>query len=369
MVESDGSHWWLGVILAVCGNLIDAFGWMLEKRSHIKYQEQDPNRKKTVAYLKNWRWWAGFLTHAGGAIISAVAFGLADQALLMPLQSIVLVFNALFAFLFLGEKLNSIQILGTLLIVIGCSFAVVYGPKSQDADYDAPELVAMFANRDFIVFAVSVTLCVVVDYVAIRRQWLSNNTFLMMSYIFVSGFFGSINPLFTKCFIEMTIGSASNWTHWLMYTMIVLVVSTTITLEYWRQEALKRFNANYVGSIYSGTVIIGGVCFGAFYFEEFQALSTVHLLLFLSSVVITILGVALLASPGAEHEDKGGTPMIGNGQFSKEAAPSEVELGDVKISGEVELSNGMRIQKIDVHEITTNAGNGATTADYIASRK
>ena len=261
------------------------------------------NRRGTVAYLKNCRWWFGYLFHALGAFISAVAFGLGDQALLMPLQSISLVFNAIFAYFFLHEKLSKIQILGTVLIVFGCAFAVAYGPKSDDSAYNASELLILFENTDFILFTASITLIVAIDYVVMKCEWMTHPTFLMFSYIAMSSYFGSWNPLFTKCFVEMVLGSSSSWTHWLSYTSIVLVIGTNVALEYWKQEALKRFNANYVGSIYNGTVVIGGTSFGAIFFEEFQALSTVHLALFLLAVAASVLGIMLLASPGVDHGD------------------------------------------------------------------
>ena len=296
-MATDGSYWWLGVILAIGGNLIDATGWTLEKRSHMKYQEEDPNRRESVAYLKNWRWWLGFTIHNSGAVIFATSFGFGDEALLMPLQSITLVFNALLAYRFLGEKLSKIQILGTILIVLGCACAVAFGPKSGDIAYNASELVVLFENERFIIFAVSITLIVIIDYVLMRCEWVIHPTFLMLSYISIAGFFGSWNTLFTKCAVEMVMGSPSNWAHWFSYTSIVMLIGTTLALEYWRQEALKRFNANYVGSIFIGIVIIGGVSFGAIFFQEFQALSALHLWLFILAVCTTILGIILLTSP------------------------------------------------------------------------
>jgi len=68
------------------------------------------------------------------------------------------------------------------------------------------------------------------------------------------------------------------------------------------QEALKRFNANYVGSIYSGMVIIGGVCSGAFFFQEFRTMSPLHLVIFGGSVLISIGGTAMLTLYGDDIE-------------------------------------------------------------------
>jgi len=300
MVSFEGT-WWIGVLLAIGGNLIDATGWTLEKRSHINQQRENPKKVDSIGYLCHCQWWQGFLLHAGGSIVSAVSLGLGDQALLMPLFSITLVFNSLFAFIFLNEKLSRLQIVGTLLIVVGCAFAVAFGPKSDDVGYSAPELVAMFQNVPLLIFFALCTVAVVADYVVLRLQAVANNTFLMMSYISISGFFGSWNPLFAKCFIEILASSlngeemaARNAKHWFFYGSGLVVLATTLSLEYWRQEALKRFNANYVGSIYSGMVIIGGVCSGAFYFKEFRTMNALHLVVFGGSVLVSIAGIAML---------------------------------------------------------------------------
>ena len=368
MSSGNGSHWWIGVILGVCANLIDAVGWLLQKRSHINAQNEDPNRRGTVAYLKNCRWWIGYSLHASGAFISAGAFGLGDQALLMPLMSISLVFNALFAYRFLGEKLSKIQILGTILIVFGCAFAVVYGPKSDDSNYNALELVVLFENKDFIIFSVSITVIVLIDYVVMKCKWLIHPTFLMFSYIALASYYGSWNPLFTKCSVEMMLGPKSSWAHWLSYTSIVLVIGTNVALEYWKQEALKRFNANYVGSIYNGTVVIGGVCFGAFFFEEFRSLPSRHLVLFSLAVGASVVGIALLASPGVNHAE--------NGKEQKETMLQDHGEEDMDHQGTM-MQEHIELQSVcstvsvcSVSEESLDSpreGHDGISADYVAS--
>lgn len=79
MPSGAGNSWWIGVLLAIGGNLIDATGWTLEKRSHINYQRDNPKKDNPVAYLCNCQWWQGFLLHAGGSIVSSVSLGLGDQ--------------------------------------------------------------------------------------------------------------------------------------------------------------------------------------------------------------------------------------------------------------------------------------------------
>merc|ERR1711902_60113 len=110
----------------------------------------------------------------------------------------------------------------------------------------------MLQNAAFIIFAVTYTVLVLIVYLMFKFKVLINDTFVMLTYIGISGFFGSWNPLFAKCFIEILESSfhdeltaAKNSKHWLFYMSGVLLISSSIALEYWRQEALKRFNAKY----------------------------------------------------------------------------------------------------------------------------
>eukprot|EP01084_Bolivina_argentea_P304897 526661_1 len=306
-----GRYWWLGVILAIVGNFIDACGWIIEKRSHINIQHHAPDKKESISYLCNCQWWCGFITHVSGAAIFSIALGIGDQALLMPLNSTVLVFNTIFARIFLKELLTKLQILGTILVIIGCALAVAFGPKTDNSQFNAVELSAMFRNPAFLAFGLLITVVIVVDFFLFKCKVLINNTFLMLSYISIAGFFGSWNVLFTKCFIEIVITSSYdkqtaklNWTHWLSYISFFLIVITTILLEYWRQEALKGYPANYVGSIYTGIVIVGGICFGAFFFDEFIEMSIRDLIIFVFSVCVVIGGIGLLTFCGYDS-DKG----------------------------------------------------------------
>ena len=38
--ESIVNNWYIGVIIAITGCLIDAIGWMIEKKSHIQLQRK-----------------------------------------------------------------------------------------------------------------------------------------------------------------------------------------------------------------------------------------------------------------------------------------------------------------------------------------
>eukprot|EP01083_Nonionella_stella_P240603 840998_1 len=158
--------------MAVGGNFVDAFAYLLEKKSHIHIQSNlelevnnasinmdnlsrdthEKEDKEGVSYLCHCRWWLGFGTHIIGASLFSFSMGFGDQALLSPLQAITIAFNTILSWKFLNETLNKLQILGTILIIIGCGLVVAFGPKSTNNLHDVNELEALFRETDFLIF-------------------------------------------------------------------------------------------------------------------------------------------------------------------------------------------------------------------------
>ena len=325
-----GENWWIGVVVALSGNFIESIGWVTEKKSHINLYDKsnskddlqtqsvedddnnsnesiDIDKRSNIDYLCNKQWWCGFSTHIIGALLFAIALGLGDQALLSPLQAIQLVFNTVLAWKFLDETLNKPQILGIILIIIGCALAVAFGPKTSNNNYSASDLELLFTNPTFLIYAAVIIILALIDYMLFKctckctQSLRENPQFLMLSYIGISAFWTSWNTLFTKCFIEIAASSFEsweiaehNWTqHWLGYVSGILVCFTTVSLEYWRQEALKEFPANYVGSIYTMMIIIMGICFGAFFFQEFVDMTMRNVIIFAVAVFIIFFCVGI----------------------------------------------------------------------------
>ena len=95
-----------------------------------------------------------------------------------------------------------------------------------------------------------------------------------------------------------------NWTHWLSYSSFTIVVATTLLLEYWIQEALKIYPANYVNPIYLTFTVILTIVFAALYFEEFDGMSNLHIHIFGIAVFVSFVGVAMIAFGERKNANK-----------------------------------------------------------------
>eukprot|EP01084_Bolivina_argentea_P164775 286411_1 len=241
------NYWYIGVCLAIFGCFVDASGWIIEKKSHIYLHKsfRELGKEVKIRYLCHCKWWCGFSLHTLGTLIFSISLGLGKQTLITPLQSFSLLFNAIFAWKFLNEKLTNLQIIGTLTCVLGCSGSIAFGPRDQATIHNAFMLQNYFRNTAFLAFSMLLTVIFLSNYIVYKACVVKNKYYLMFCEIGFSAYFGSWSALFTKCTVEIVSTTAAgftrNWMHWLPYVALLSTIITAITLEYWRQEALKHY--------------------------------------------------------------------------------------------------------------------------------
>lgn len=76
-------------------------------------------------------WYIGVTTFAIASIANFGAFGFAPASILAPLDSIQFVTNLMFGKFFNKARIKRRMVFGSALIIFGCLFAVLFGPKSE----------------------------------------------------------------------------------------------------------------------------------------------------------------------------------------------------------------------------------------------
>ena len=84
-----------------------------------------------------WTWWLGAIPFQLAAPIPCdiVAFGNAPQSLVAPLAGFAIVVNQMMAPCFLPESLTKMDIISSLVIVVGCVATTAFGSHNS-ATYD-----------------------------------------------------------------------------------------------------------------------------------------------------------------------------------------------------------------------------------------
>ena len=263
---TSSNIWILGVTLSISGSTINALGWMLQKKIHIREQiqindpfptnaheenqeneEENTGESVSLYYLKRWKWWIGFILYGIGSFMTSIALSFAPLSLLAPLESWTIVCNALLGHPLLHERLYLKDWLGILLILSSLIIAVLVGPKSSDQGFEngIADVADSYANVAFLCVAGGYSLIVTMNYILLKVKSVNDECILLLSFLYISAYFGAWNLLTVKCLMESIENSYDSkeravdmLSHWLFYVLLFMWAFTMMTLEYWRQKAL-----------------------------------------------------------------------------------------------------------------------------------
>eukprot|EP01084_Bolivina_argentea_P299714 516650_1 len=313
MVSTETLYMSLAVGLTVFGSIGNALGYVWQKKGHLIHIEENEIREihdeELKSLVSNRVWLIGFIVCLIGSILTAAAFKFGAQSVLAPLSALVLVCNAILANKILGEPFTRNNLYGIILVIIGTIIAIIFGPKSTTKQITLEYVESCWRNHVFLIFFIVLTLFLFADFILVKAFEKKNEKsiatssiiahgadFLMVSYIALAAYCGSVNVLFMKSLmIFMGSFEAAYFRHYLFYITTIGIIVVNVTLEYFRQRAIKFFDATYVVPIFQVLLILGSSTMGAIFFDEFAALSDIQLTLFISAIGITVTGVGVLA--------------------------------------------------------------------------
>jgi multidrug transporter EmrE-like cation transporter len=158
--ESHGNSV-VGISLAVGANFLVSVSLNVQKFAHNKntqVQNQPPQPHppplaalthaclQNLPYTKLPLWWVGMLLNALGELGNLLALGFAPASVVTPVGAVGVVFNAIFASLFLKEPFRKIDCVGLVLIVTGI-VVVVLCSKESNVQLTVAEAVDTYFNR------------------------------------------------------------------------------------------------------------------------------------------------------------------------------------------------------------------------------
>eukprot|EP01084_Bolivina_argentea_P256650 432171_1 len=340
---NDGSDY-IAVVLATAGAVAHAIGYVIQRKGHIQVHEHNntPTVKSKISatttpdyhfdqqyfasiksdesitdekkktYVTNCLWITGFATYVSGSALAAIALRFGAQSVVAPITSLTLVCNTIFAAKFLGEKLKKHHGYGIMLVIVGSVLTVVFGPN-EGPDPTIDQLKQNYSRPIFLFVGIILTTIALFDYLGVKYfQYLNINDektiptdktyiihgkrYLMVSYICLAAYFGGLSALFIKSGVTLLATMTIEYlTDWYFYLLVFLNILVNILLEYWRQKALAAFGALITVPMYQVLYVIGASVLGAVYFDEFISVLLYELALFIVAIIITLIGVIILA--------------------------------------------------------------------------
>lgn len=249
-----------------------------------------------------------------GSMMHVTSLGFGPSALLNPMEGLTLVANALSAPVLLGERLTTVDIIGTVVIVIGITMVVIFGPHSETTN-TMDELLDRFnwcsdviCDHAFVLWSVGVWGITIAAYTGAQYMEYINRrddvnmdgslkprgaTFLAMTYTNIKGVMGGFTMLFGKIMMEALDGAYFG--RWETYLFIFVFIAFNFGMEYWRQKALNLFSTMYAVPLMQVSLVVMSVMTGGIFFSEFNNLETLDMIMFFSGVAIICIGVAILS--------------------------------------------------------------------------
>jgi magnesium transporter len=135
----------VGIIIAICGNVLVSIALNIQRYVHTKLQKGrykiivDYNGDQTpiagdisTNYLKYPLWWVGISLMSLGELGNFLAYGFAPASVVAPLGTVAILSNALLAPLMLHEHLRKSDMVGILIAVVGAAAIVLSSSETEE---------------------------------------------------------------------------------------------------------------------------------------------------------------------------------------------------------------------------------------------
>ena len=280
-----------------------------------------------------------------GALCDFGALSFAPQSVIMPVGSFTLVANVMFAHFWLGEALGNMDIMGTVLIVVGATLiAVAYGVLGtipEEVEMSSQMMMDLYRTWSVFTYGSCVVIMLVSFYIisrqcehlvklglgkkkkgnksrridqseAVKRCFCaaSRNPIYRaiglyfsdyenlrrvhpLSYAAVSGTMGSFSVVYGKSIgmlFANTFGDKENeFAHPYLYVSILCIVISVISQTHFLALGLKYFDALFIVPVFQCFFITLSILGGAIYWKETSGFNGTQWFVFVLGVIVVRL--------------------------------------------------------------------------------
>ena len=265
-------------------------------------------RAQLKPIYKSKTWIAGFALFKISNWTNFAAYGFGSQSVLSALASVQFVSNLVFGGAFLGERPTGRMVLGTLLIVCGILFVILFSNTSSNQDYVMQDLLELYRSPVYIVYITLLSMIGAGAYYAYRKLQregerlgpggikLPEPIAKPLCFSLYSAIIGTQSVTFSKMFVELI---RSNFSpdyppqagYFLTWVFLVGLIVCGIFWDKQLNAGLREFDALVIVPMMQAfwtmlTIINGGV-----YFQEFQQMSPKGAAMFVVGVVVVLAGM------------------------------------------------------------------------------
>lgn len=284
----------IGLSLAVLSTIFIGSSFIIKKKALIRINNRGSLRAGAggFGYLKEWMWWAGFLSMGIGEVANFTAYAFAPASLVTPLGALSVLVSAVLASKFLHERLNLLGKLGCVLCILGSTVIVIHSPKEEEVE-SMEVLFEKLQDSAFITYVILVIITFLSIFFYFGPRYGHHNVTV---YILLCSAVGSLTVMACKGLgiaiketVSGKVNEAENWLTWMF--LVSVVVCIMVQMNY-LNKALDLFNTGIVTPVYYVLFTTLVIVASAILFREWEnmnAYDVIGNLCGFSTVVIAIV--------------------------------------------------------------------------------
>lgn len=343
----SSSHTWIGVVVAVAGNITISLALNCQKLAHTRLQQEQHHEPHTTQheeathtddrnassadesqpnsrgndttkqnghaasddaqhrghnngngngmdtmFLHSKLWWLGLALMTIGEAGNFISYGFAPASLVAPLGAVALLSNVIISPILLGERFKFSDIGGIFLAIIG-AVTVVFSSKQNDVRLDPSQLLHAIKRLEFVIYtAISVSsgaLLAFMSTTALGDRW-------VLIDVGTCAIFGGFTVLSTKGISSLISGGQpiEALKFPITYVLIVVLAATAVVQITYLNRALQRFDSREVIPTQFVFFTISAIVGSAILYRDFENMDAHRLINFLFGCLTTFAGVFVL---------------------------------------------------------------------------
>lgn len=304
ILENPLQTYLLGIIISICGNVLISISLNIQKYAHVRQAQRGSKPYYTSAL-----WWMGVILMGVGELGNFAAYGFAPASLIAPLGCVSVIASAVISVVFLKETVRASDILGGTLAITGTYLLVTFAPHKISM-VTAQMVHYYFISYYFLVYIVIEVLlfCFLLFLYKIKRV---KHIVIVMLLVALLASVTVISVKAVSGMITETIKGSLQLVYPIFYVMFVIMVASCAFQIKFLNQAMKMFDATEVVPInyvfFTTSAIVAGVVF----YQEFEDLALLNILMFVFGCLLSFLGVFLIARnrPKIKQENGDFIPM------------------------------------------------------------
>ncbi|KAK9695278.1 hypothetical protein K7432_013048 [Basidiobolus ranarum] len=320
--EAPETNAFVGVLFAVCGNILISVALNIQKYAHNKLRSK-PNSpanspllsynsrltfhnddggiltsrssspiENDMEYLKSKTWWSGLILMTSGECGNFLAYGFAPASVVAPLGTVALISNTIVAPLVLNERFRKRDLLGILLAIVG-AMIVVASSNHEEAHLTHELLKEALMQTQFIIyFLVTTTLIILMIPLSDR---IGDKSILVD--LGLVALFGAYTVLATKAISSLlSFTLIVTFSYPITYLLLFVLLSTAVLQIKYLNKSLQRFDSTEVIPTQFVLFTISAIIGSATLYNDFANMTLQSFFWFIIGCSLTFIGVYFITS-------------------------------------------------------------------------